>query len=564
MTTSRQHTPSTQSQYNAAMNARRNQPANNAANAKPKPWGGRFRDATDARVEKFTASLDHDRRLYRCDIRGSIAHARMLAAVGLLTADELAAIERGLSTILQQIESGEFVWDEQLEDVHMNIEARLIELVGDAGKKLHTARSRNDQVATDLRLYLREHIDKLCGGLHALQRVIVEFAAREADTLMPGFTHLQTAQPITFGHHLLAWNEMLARDDERLRDCRRRVNRSPLGACALAGTGFAIDRNYVATELGFDSLCNNSLDAVSDRDFAVEFCAHAALLMVHLSRIAEEIILWCSDAFGFVTVGDSFCTGSSIMPQKKNPDVAELIRGKCARACGNVAATLMLMKAQPLAYNRDNQEDKAPLFDSIDTVSSCVDMLAALLNQTAPQRETMRVAAMRGHSTATDLADYLVGKNVPFRDAHEAVGKAVGLADARQVQLAEMDWRELHKIHPAIDEDVHSVLDIDGSVRARQSAGGTAPAQVIKAAERALREIDARARDDEMVAGNGDVNASADVNVSASTSANASTSASTNTSSSANTNATGRATTVRKKSAQQSAKQTSQQSKSKR
>ena len=457
-----------------------------------KPWGGRFSESTHALVEAFTASIEVDRRLYRHDIRGSIAHARMLADIGVLTAGELRSIEGGLETIRAQIERGEFEWSESREDIHINIEAKLVELIGDAGKKLHTARSRNDQIATDLRLYLREQLDELCRGLGVLQRALVEMAAAEAATIMPGLTHTQSAQPVTFGHHLLAWNEMLQRDYERLREGRGRINISPLGSAALAGTGFDIDRKMTAEALGFEQVSNNSLDAVSDRDFAIEFNAHAALLMVHLSRMAEEMVLWSSDAFAFIDLGDAFCTGSSIMPQKKNPDVAELVRGKCARVSGNLTALLMLMKAQPLAYNRDNQEDKEALFDSVDTVLLCVEVFAAMVPQMTLNREAMRAAAGRGYSTATDLADYLVGKGVPFRDAHNAVGKAVGFALEKGLELAQLDLADFQKFSPAIEQSVYRVLTPEGSVKARNHVGGTAPAQVARAAKQALRKLDSR------------------------------------------------------------------------
>ena len=460
--------------------------------AQKKAWGGRFSGATNSLMEKFSASVGFDRRLYRHDILGSLAHARMLAHIGVLTEREFSDIESGLDMILRQIEQGGFPWSESLEDVHINIEAKLIELIGDTGKKLHTARSRNDQVATDLRLYLREQLDEFCRGLDALQRALVELAAAEAATIMPGFTHLQSAQPVTFGHHLLAWNEMLQRDYERLRECRKRVNISPLGSAALAGTGFDIDREMTASELGFDRVCRNSLDAVSDRDFAIEFNADAALLMVHLSRMAEEIVLWSSDAFGFIDLGDAFCTGSSIMPQKKNPDVAELIRGKCARVSGNLTALLMLMKAQPLAYNRDNQEDKEALFDSVDTVLLCLEVFAAMVPQMTIKREAMRAAAARGYATATDLADYLVGRDVPFRDAHEVVGKVVNFALEKGVELAQLELADLVRFSPAIERDVYRVLTLEGSVNARNHAGGTAPARVARAARQALRMLDSR------------------------------------------------------------------------
>ena len=458
-----------------------------------KPWGGRFSQTTDARLEQFSASEHFDRRLYRHDIRASLAHARMLKKIGILSADEFALVKNGLEEIQLQIARGEFNWSAKLEDVHMNIESRLTERIGDAGKKLHTARSRNDQVATDLRLYAREELDALCAGLTELQLVLITRATAEAATIMPGFTHLQSAQPVTFGHHLLAWNAMLTRDWARLQDCRARVNHCPLGAAALAGSGLSVDREMTAAELGFAGVCENSLDAVADRDFALELNAAIAILMVHLSRMAEEIILWCSAAFGFIELSDAFCTGSSIMPQKKNPDVAELVRGKCARATGNLTALLMLMKAQPLAYNRDNQEDKELLFDSVDTARDCVEIFAAMVPQMTARREKMAAAAAHGYSTATDLADYLVGKNVPFRDAHEIVGRAVALAAKKHLALAELTLAELQGFHKAIEKDVFAVLTVEGSVAARDHIGGTAPRQVRAAAARARAEVAARA-----------------------------------------------------------------------
>jgi len=460
--------------------------------SKKKPWGGRFSARTDALLESFSASVEVDRRLYRHDIRGSIAHARMLMTVGVLSADEFAAIEAGLNAIASDIEAGAFEWDEALEDVHMNIEARLTERIGEAGKKLHTGRSRNDQVATDMRLYLRDCLDALCAALTVLQRVIVERAAKEASTIMPGFTHLQSAQPVTFGHHLLAWNEMLNRDHGRLRDARARMNQSPLGAAALAGTGVGIDREMTAAELGFDAPCVNSLDAVSDRDFALEFAAAAAILMTHLSRMAEEVVLWCSDAYRFIALSDAFTTGSSIMPQKKNPDAAELVRGKCARVNGDLFALLMLMKAQPLAYNRDNQEDKESLFDAADTARACVDVFAAMLQAMTVKRDAMRAAAARGYATATDLAEYLVARGVPFREAHEAVGKAVGYAEQNGLQLSDLELADLRQFNAAIDADVYDALSVEGSVAARAHVGGTAPLRVEAAAAHALSELNAR------------------------------------------------------------------------
>ena len=454
-----------------------------------KPWGGRFTESTDAFVEAFTASVDFDRRLYRHDIEGSRAHARMLARVGVLDEDECRAILDGLDQVQAEIESGDFQWSVALEDVHMNIEARLTELIGEAGKKLHTGRSRNDQVATDLRLYLREQIDLADGELRRLQEGLVDLAEREADTLMPGFTHLQVAMPVTFGHHLLAWFEMLQRDRERLADCRRRVNRMPLGAAALAGTSFPIDRHYTAELLGFEAPAENSLDAVSDRDFVIEFCSAAALIMTHLSRFSEELVLWTSAQFAFVDLPDRFCTGSSIMPQKKNPDVPELVRGKTGRVNGHLVALLTLMKGQPLAYNKDNQEDKEPLFDTVDTLLGALRVFADMVPAIRPDRERMRRAAREGFSTATDLADYLVRKGVAFRDAHEVVGRAVrrGLDSGRD--LAELPLEELREFSDRIESDVYDVLTLEGSVASRDHFGGTAPARVREAAARARQRL---------------------------------------------------------------------------
>ncbi len=456
---------------------------------KGKLWGGRFGEATDALVASFTASVDFDRRLYHYDILGSIAHVRMLAHVGVLTPAERDQIVQGLERIEAEIDAGRFDWKSELEDVHTNIEARLIEHVGEVGKKLHTARSRNDQVATDLRLYLRDGIDALRDALKHLQTAIVARAESEADTIMPGFTHLQIAQPVTFGHHLLAWFEMLARDGERLRDVRRRVNVLPLGSAALAGTSYPIDRAYTAKLLGFDDVARNSLDAVSDRDFAIEFVGACAVLMMHLSRMSEELVLWSSPLFGFVELADAYCTGSSIMPQKKNPDVPELVRGKSARVQGHLVALLTLMKAQPLAYNRDNQEDKLPVFDTLDTTLICLRVYAGLVETLSVRRERLAQAAGEGYATATDLADYLVRKGVPFRDAHEIVGRAVrvGLASGRD--LAQLALGELQACDKRIAADVYDVLAPSGSVKARRHVGGTAPDEVRAAAAQARRRL---------------------------------------------------------------------------
>ena len=441
-------------------------------------WTGRFTEATDRFVEAFTASEHFDRRLYRQDLRGSRAHARMLSAAGVLSEAELAAILDGLDAIEAEIDAGSFPWTPSLEDVHMNIEKRLTDRIGEAGKKLHTGRSRNDQVATDVRLWLREAIDEATAQLRRFQAGLVALTEREADTIMPGFTHLQVAQPVTFGHHMLAWYEMLVRDEERLADCRRRTNVMPLGAAALAGTTFPLDRGLTCAELGFDRPAANSLDAVSDRDFAIEFTGAAALAMTHLSRMAEELVLWTSPAFGFVDLPDRFCTGSSIMPQKKNPDVAELVRGRAARVQGRHLTLLTLMKGQPLAYNRDNQEDKEPLFDAADTLIGCLRAFADMVPALAVNRERTREAARQGFATATDLADYLVRRGVAFRDAHEIVGRAVRHGVEQGRDLAQMSLDELQGFSGAIGEDVFEVLTLEGSVAARDHLGGTAPAQV--------------------------------------------------------------------------------------
>lgn len=453
--------------------------------SKEKPWGGRFTEGTDAFVEAFTASIDFDRRLYRHDIRGSIAHAQMLEHVGVLSSDDTRTIIEGLETILHEIEHGEFDWSVALEDVHMNIEARLTERVGDAGKRLHTGRSRNDQVATDIRLWLRDEVTAIDRELARLQHGLLLLAERESDTIMPGFTHLQVAQPVTFGHHVLAWFEMLRRDRERLADCRKRINVMPLGAAALAGTSYPIDREFTARLLDFERPSDNSLDAVSDRDFAIEFTAAAALIMTHLSRFSEELILWASAQFGFIDLPDKFCTGSSIMPQKKNPDVPELVRGKSGRVAGHLIALLTLMKGQPLAYNKDNQEDKEPLFDTVDTLRGSLRAFADMAPHIQVNRDAMRQAALRGFSTATDLADYLVRKGLAFRDAHEVVGKAVRLGVESGRDLSGMSLEELRGFDARIEADVFEVLTLEGSVRARNHLGGTAPEQVHAAIQRA-------------------------------------------------------------------------------
>ena len=453
-------------------------------------WSGRFAEPVSERVARFQASVGFDRRLAEADIDGSLAHARMLTRVGVLSSGDLAAIERGMATLREDIRAGRYAWSVADEDVHFNIEKRLTALVGDAGKRLHTGRSRNDQVATDVRLWLRREIDALAPRLRALRLALVSLAERHTDTILPGYTHLQVAQPVTFGHHLLAYEAMFARDSERLADCRRRVNRLPLGSAALAGTSFPIDRESVARELGFDSLCPNSLDAVADRDFAIEFAAFASIAMMHLSRFAEELVLWSSPRFGFVRLSDRYCTGSSIMPQKKNPDVPELVRGKSARVFGHLAALLVLMKAQPLTYNKDNQEDKEPLFDTVDTLVDCVEITADLVAnglEAVPAR--MREAASEGYATATDLADYLVRKGLPFRDAHEVVARAVRAAESRGVDLARLPADELAAYSPLIGADVHDVLTLEGSVASRAHPGGTAPRRVREAAAAARAAI---------------------------------------------------------------------------
>jgi argininosuccinate lyase len=454
-----------------------------------KLWSGRFDEPVADRVKRFTASVGFDIRLAEFDIQGSIAHARMLRSVGLLTAGDLAAIEQGLARIREDIRSGRFEWSIDLEDVHLNIERRLTDLVGDAGKRLHTARSRNDQVATDVRLYLRAAIDEIVAQIRAMQRALLDVAEKHTDTVMPGFTHLQVAQPVSFAHHLLAYFEMLSRDAGRLADCRKRVNRLPLGAAALAGTSFRIDRLHVARELGFDGVCENSLDAVSDRDFAIEFCACAALLMTHLSRFCEELILWMNPRFGFIDLADRFCTGSSIMPQKKNPDVPELVRGKTGRVNGHLVALLTLMKGQPLAYNKDNQEDKEPLFDTVDTVATSLVVFTEMIGGIQVNAEAMRDAARQGYATATDLADYLVRKGVPFREAHEAVAQAVRKAEGIGKDLSELALDELRRFSPLIDEDVFDALTLEGSMAARNHVGGTAPEAVRAAIAKARKAL---------------------------------------------------------------------------
>lgn len=454
-----------------------------------KPWGGRFTEPTDVFVEAFTASVEFDQRMYKQDIKGSIAHAAMLYKVGVLTKDECDAIAAGLHEIETEIETGVFEWSVALEDIHMNIEARLTQKIGDAGKKLHTGRSRNDQVATDMRLYLRDEIDEIDVQLRRLQTALIDLAEREVDTILPGYTHLQVAQPVSFGHHMLAWFENLERDAQRLIDCRKRVNIMPLGAAALAGTTYPIDRHYTANLLGFECPAENSLDAVSDRDFVLEFCFVATQTMTHLSRFSEELVLWVSQQFDFIEMGDSFCTGSSIMPQKKNPDVPELIRGKSGRTNGNLVCMLTIMKSQPLAYNKDNQEDKEPLFDSIDTLKASLRVFADMMKTVKVKRENMRAATLKGFSTATDLADYLVKHGVPFRDAHEVVGKAVRYGIENNKDLAEMSLQELQVFSTKIEDDIYKVLTPEGSCAARDHFGGTAPNQVRQAIARARARL---------------------------------------------------------------------------
>lgn len=450
-------------------------------------WSGRFSEPVDALVQRYTASVTFDKRLAPYDIEGSLAHAEMLHAQGILSDADYADIQRGMAQIADEISAGRFDWQIALEDVHMNIERRLTDLIGDAGKRLHTGRSRNDQVATDVRLYLRAEIDRIAGLLQALCRALVEKAEQHADTIMPGFTHLQVAQPVTFGHHLLAYAEMFSRDRERMADCRKRVNRLPLGAAALAGTTFAIDRERVAKTLGFEGICRNSLDAVSDRDFAIEFNAAAALVMVHISRLSEELILWMNPRFDFIDMADRFCTGSSIMPQKKNPDVPELARGKTGRVNGNLLTLLTLMKGQPLAYNKDNQEDKEPLFDTVDTVRDTLRIFIDLVGAITVKADSMRQAAMQGYATATDLADYLVKKGLPFRAAHEVVARAVRACVERRCDLSDLTLDEMRAFSPLVAEDVMAVLTLEGSVAARSHAGGTAPDQV-RAAIAAMKQ----------------------------------------------------------------------------
>ncbi len=452
-------------------------------------WSGRFNEPVAELVQRYTASVEFDKRLALFDIQGSLAHAQMLAACDIITRQDLEDIKRGMGQIENEIICGDFVWSVELEDVHLNIEKRLTALVGDAGKRLHTGRSRNDQVATDVRLYLRHAIDELLGLIKAMQTALLDLAEHHTHTIMPGFTHLQVAQPISFAHHLMAYFEMLKRDAERLADCRKRVNRLPLGAAALAGTSYPIKREYVAELLNFDGVCENSLDAVSDRDFAIEFSAAGALIMTHLSRLSEELILWMSPRFGFIDIADRFCTGSSIMPQKKNPDVPELVRGKTGRVNGNLISLLTLMKGQPLAYNKDNQEDKEPLFDTVDTLTLTLRIYADMISGITVKPDAMRSAALQGYATATDLADYLVKKGLPFRDAHEAVALAVRHAEQRGCDLSALSLDDMKQFSKLITDDVYDVLTLEGSLASRNHTGGTAPQQVSAAITRARKSI---------------------------------------------------------------------------
>ena len=454
-----------------------------------KSWSGRFNEPVKDSVKTYTASVSFDKRLAQYDIEGSLAHARMLAKAGILADKELKAIVGGLTQIQAEIDSGKFKWSIEFEDVHSNIEKRLIALIGEAGKRLHTARSRNDQVATDIRLFLRAAIDEISVLARALQGVLLDVAEQHVDTIMPGYTHLQVAQPVSFAHHLLAYFEMLERDCARLTDCRQRVNQLPLGSAALAGTSYAIDRAFVARQLNFSGICQNSLDAVSDRDFAIEFTAAGALIMAHLSRLSEELILWMNPRFGFIDLPDRFCTGSSIMPQKKNPDVPELARGKTGRVFGHLMALLTLIKAQPLAYNKDNQEDKEPLFDTVDTLKSTLSLYAEMILGLKVNAAAMRLAAREGYATATDLADYLVKKGLAFRDAHEVVAQAVRYAEKHHCDLSDLSLAQLQTFSKLIKQDVFASLTLEGSLAARNHPGGTAPKQVLRAIARGRKTL---------------------------------------------------------------------------
>ncbi|PLC50969.1 argininosuccinate lyase [Pollutimonas subterranea] len=473
------------------MSKNNSSPQQNQFANKAQAWSARFSEPVSDLVKRYTASVNFDQRMANFDIQGSLAHADMLASIGIISADDKAAIESGMALILEEINAGQFSWSIDLEDVHLNIEKRLVELIGDAGKRLHTGRSRNDQVATDIRLWVRNEIDIAIDLLHQLRHKLATLALEHTETILPGFTHLQVAQPVTFGHHLLAYAEMFGRDAERLVDCRKRVNRLPLGAAALAGTSYPIDRERVANTLGFEGVCRNSLDAVSDRDFAIEFCAAAALIMTHISRLSEELVLWMSPRVGFIDLADRFCTGSSIMPQKKNPDVPELARGKTGRVNGHLIALLTLMKGQPLAYNKDNQEDKEGLFDSADTIRDTLTIFVDMVGGIRVKADAMRAAALQGFATATDLADYLVKKGVPFRDAHETVAHAVRECEQRGCDLADLPLADLQGFHSLIEQDIYGVLTLEGSVAARNHIGGTAPARVRQEAERILAETTA-------------------------------------------------------------------------
>ncbi|MBV8619098.1 MAG: argininosuccinate lyase [Curvibacter sp.] len=475
---------SSSSSHNAAGAASVNQ-----LDKKSEAWSALFSEPMSDLVKRYTSSVFFDKRLWLADITGSLAHADMLAAQGIIAGQDLEAIQRGMAQIQAEIEAGTFEWKLDLEDVHLNIEARLTQLVGDAGKRLHTGRSRNDQVATDVRLWLRGEIDLIGSLLVDLQKALLDIAARHVEVILPGFTHLQVAQPVSFGHHMLAYVEMFSRDAERMQDVRRRVNRLPLGAAALAGTSYPLDRARVAQTLGMDGVCQNSLDAVSDRDFAIEFTAAASLAMVHISRLSEELILWMSQNFGFIHIADRFTTGSSIMPQKKNPDVPELARGKTGRVVGHLMGLITLMKGQPLAYNKDNQEDKEPLFDTVDTLKDTLRIFAEMVQGITVRPEAMENAARRGYATATDLADYLVKKGLPFRDAHETVAHAVKAAISHNVDLSELPLAVLQEFNPGIDKDVYEVLSLRGSLNARNTLGGTAPEQVRAQIERHLKRL---------------------------------------------------------------------------
>ena len=463
--------------------------SNNSLDNKAQAWSARFAEPVDELVQRYTASIGFDQRFAMVDIAGSLAHAQMLATQKIISQQDLADIQKGMAQIKSEIESGQFEWQLALEDVHLNIEARLTALVGDAGKRLHTGRSRNDQVATDLRLWLRGSVDDIASTLKSLRLALLDLAEKHASTIMPGHTHLQVAQPITFGHHLMAYFEMFSRDASRLSDLRARFNRLPLGAAALAGTTYPIDREQVAKALGFDGICNNSLDAVSDRDFAIEFCAFSSILMMHVSRLSEELILWLSPRFGFIDLPDRFCTGSSIMPQKKNPDVPELARGKTGRVYGDLISLLTLMKGQPLAYNKDNQEDKEPLFDTANTILDVLTIYADMLKGTTAHEKNMKDATLKGYATATDLADYLVIKGVAFRDAHEIVAKAVNAAIKKKCDLSELKLDELKKFSKMISNDVYSHLTLEGSIKSRNHIGGTSFDQVKKSIDKAKKAL---------------------------------------------------------------------------